>query len=62
MVDGIRVTLHVGVVDGIPGTIWLGMALDEVGISGNGDLGNYNSGSSSNGVGSNVVVELELVP
>jgi hypothetical protein len=33
---------------GLPGTTWLELALSEVGISGDGDLGNSTSGSSTN--------------
>jgi hypothetical protein len=38
---------------GLPGTIWLELSLGDVGISGDGDLGNSTSGSSNSGAGSN---------
>ena len=46
--------LHLlGVEGGVPGTTcWLGLALGDVGISGDGDLGYSIIGSSSNGTGS----------
>ena len=56
-VDGLPATGCNGMVGGLPGTIWLGLALGDVGISGDGDLGVSTSGSSSNGTGSSSIAK-----
>jgi hypothetical protein len=51
-VDGLRVNFRGGD-GGVPGTTWVGLAVGEVGIFGDGDLGNSTSGSSTSAEGSN---------
>jgi hypothetical protein len=52
-VDGLRMNLR-GWDGGLSRTTWLGLALDEVGISGDGDLWNLISGSSTKGASSSL--------